>query len=73
MNIKTYHISNLGSFSPRGVTVDSQGYVTYHSSDRYSKASNDQLVDWSCSRIRSVRNAALTEIAERSIVAWQSK
>ncbi len=73
MKIKSYHITNLGSFSPRGVTVDSQGYVTYHAAARYSTATSDQLSDWSQSRIRAVRNAALTEIAERKLSQWQSR
>jgi len=70
MKTKTYHLSNLGSFAPSGVT-NNGGYVTYHDSPRYDSASESKLRDWSESRISSIRNAALTELAERSIESWR--
>ena len=70
MKTKSYHISNLGSFAPAGVT-ERDGYVTYHDSDRYGSATAAQLDAWSESRNVAVRNAALTEKAERRLGEWQ--
>ena len=72
MKTKTYHITNLGSFSPRGITTDSAGYVTYHDSQRYAKATESQLNEWRHSKFVAVRNAALTEFAERHWSLWQN-
>jgi len=73
MKTKTYHRTNLGSYFPSGASVDSSGYVTYHDSPRYSRATESQLRDWAESRIGSVRNPAVTEIAERALDAWRSR
>jgi hypothetical protein len=72
MNTRSYHISNLGSYAPRG--IDTNGYVTYHVSRQYSKASDEQLAEWAAeSRIKAVRNAAITEQAERRLAKWQGQ
>lgn len=71
MKTKTYHVSNLGSFGGV-VSPDANGYVTYHDSPRYAKATSEQLADWSESPTRAVRNAAKTELAERGIQHWRS-
>lgn len=71
MNTKCYHISNFGSFAPE-VEADANGYVTYHESERYAKASNAQLREWLGSRIKAVRNAAATEIAQRKLNQWRN-
>lgn len=70
MKTKSYHISNLGSFAPSSATVEN-GYVTYHDSPRYRNATEDQLNEWSGVRTKAVRNAAVTEIAERALRVWQ--
>lgn len=72
MKTKSYHVSNLGSYAPPGATQNGQGYITYHDSPRYAKATEEQLAEWSASRNQAVRNAALTEIAERALAVWQS-
>ena len=70
MKYKIYHISNFGSFAPQGVSEEN-GYVKYHDSPRYDNANFEQLNDWAESRISLVRNAALTEIAERNVQSWR--
>lgn len=72
MKTRTYHITNLGSFAPRGC-AGQDGYVIYHDSPRYAKATEGQLATWRESRSKAVRNAALTEIAERSLQVWRNK
>jgi hypothetical protein len=72
MKTKSYHISNLGSFAPSAATVEN-GYVTYHDSPRYSKATDEQLSAWAESRTKAVRNAAVTEQAERELAKWQKQ
>jgi len=69
MKTKSYHKSNLGSFAPSISTND--GYIVYHDSPRYGKASEEQLEAWAESRIKAVSNAALTEQAERALSQWQ--
>jgi len=73
MKTKSYHHSNLGSYAPSGATRDSQGYITYHVSPRYASASQEQLDTWSEGKNTAVRNAALTEIAERALKIWRTK
>ena len=73
MKTRNYHVSNLGSYAPQGATQDSQGYITYHDSPRYGIATEEQLAEWSGSRTMAVRNAAVTEIAERALAKWQAR
>jgi len=73
MKIKSYHITNLGSFAPSRATQDSQGFVAYHCSERYATATESQLDGWADSRVAAVRNAALTEAAGRALAAWQKE
>ena len=70
MKISTYHVSNFGSFAPRGVYQEN-GFVTYHDSPRYAKATVDKLNEWAESEKSAIRNAALTQKAERILAAWQ--
>ena len=70
MKTKTYHVTNLGSFAPTGL-ADNEGYVRYHVSPRYGKATDSQLADWADSRSIAVRNAAITEQCERRLADWQ--
>lgn len=72
MKTKSYHYTMLGSYTPSAATRDSQGYITYHASPRYAAATEEQLEEWSESRNTAVRNAAVTEIAERALKVWQS-
>ena len=72
MKTRTFHVSNLGSFGA-SVPTDRDGYVTYHDSKRYEKASNAKLVEWTESRCKTVRAAAWTELAERGISAWRAQ
>lgn len=69
MKTKSYHKSNLGSFTPAIGTND--GYIVYHDSPRYAKASKEQLESWAESRIKAVSNAARTEQAERALNEWR--
>jgi hypothetical protein len=69
MKTKSFHRSNMGSYAPACANRD--GYITIHDSPRYGKATDEQLVEWTESRIKLVRNAALTERAERSLREWQ--
>lgn len=72
MKTKSYHISNFGRFAPTSA-ADVNGYVTYHDSDRYAKASDDKLAEWAESRTKAVRNAALTEQAQRNLRQWRGE
>ena len=71
MKTKSFHKSNLGSFCPPSFNrVD---YVVYHDSPRYAKAGLEQLEHWAgSSNIKAVRNAALTELAERELAKWRN-
>ena len=64
MNKRTYHVSNLGQFAPNEI-ADADGYVTRHDHPRYATATDEQLDRWSRSGSRLVRNAAITELANR--------
>lgn len=70
MKTRSYHISNFGRYAPIHI-ADASGFVTYHDSDRYGKATDQQLGEWSESRIKAVRNAAITEQAERKLEEWR--
>jgi len=72
MKTNSYHISNLGSYAYSHI-ADSNGYVTYHDSPRYGKATDEQLDEWAESRSKAVRNAAITEQAERQLSKWQKE
>ena len=69
MKTKSYHVSNFGKFAPAISSND--GYVVYHDSPRYGAATDEQLEAWTESRNKAVRNAALTEQAERRLGEWQ--
>lgn len=71
MNTNTTHISNFGSFAPRGASIDREGYIHYHDSDRYAEASDTQLEQWLALGSAIVRNAAAIEMAERALNAWR--
>ena len=63
------HQSNFGTFAPVGANVG--GYIEYHDSPRYSRATNAQLEEWaSDAKMLIVRNAARIELANRKIRAW---
>jgi len=70
MKTKKFHESNMGRFSPGG--ADSSGYITVHDSPRYASATDDQLAEWSESRIAVICSAARTEQAERSLRQWRA-
>lgn len=72
MKKQSYHISNLGSYAPSHI-ADKDGYVSYHDSPRYSAATDAQLEEWAGDSRKLVRNAAITEQAERRLAAWQQK
>jgi hypothetical protein len=72
MKTKTYHISHFGEFAPHHL-ADSRGFVTYHDNPRYASASEDQLGEWSSSRITAVRAAAVTEIQGRRLQEWRDR
>lgn len=72
MKTRTYHITTLGSFAPRGC-AGSDGYVICHDSPRYAKANESQLDQWRNCSNKAVRNAALTEIAYRNLQVWRNK
>lgn len=69
MKTKSFHQSNLGSYAP--ACADCNGYITIHDSPRYAKASAEQISEWTESRTKLVRNAALTEQSERRLREWQ--
>jgi hypothetical protein len=71
MKTSTYHITHFGSFAPN--IADGDGYVTYHCSERYQRATDAQLAMWAESRYTAVRNAALTEQCERRLAAWRRR
>jgi hypothetical protein len=72
MKTKTYHISTMGNYAPRGC-AGTDGYVIYHDSPRYRAATEEQLAKWGVSKTKAVRNAALTEICNRALQVWRSK
>ena len=68
----TVHKSSFGKFAPIGANVN--GYIEYHDSPRYSRATNAQLEEWaSDARMQIVRNAARIELANRKIRSWNEK
>ena len=67
MKTKTTHSSYFGSFSS-----GFNGYIEYHDSPRYSKASEQELENWTQSRFEVVRNAARIELKNRAIEAWRN-
>ena len=72
MKKSSTHESNFGKFAPIGANAN--GYIEYHDSPRYSKASIAQLEDWeSNAKMQIVRNAARIELANRKIRAWNEK
>lgn len=73
MKTKTYHINHFGAFGV-GVVTDTEGYVIYHDSRRYSKATEVQLLRWvDTSLSLAVRNAAQTELNERCLEEWRRR
>ena len=69
MRKSSTHISNFGKFAPIGANVG--GYIEYHDSPRYSRATNAQLEEWaSDAKMQIVRNAARIELANRAILKW---
>ena len=72
MKSRRYHVSVFGRIFPQGVSVDGDGYVYYHDSSRYGEASKEQLSKWCASRYILVRNAALTELADRRVSEWRA-
>lgn len=72
MKTKSFHASNMGSFGGC-LPTDSQGYVTIHDSPRYARATDDQLAEWTESKMKAVCAAALTEQANRNLRDWMAK
>jgi|LakMenEpi03Aug12_release.lakeMendotaPanAssembly.Ray.scaffolds.fasta_scaffold4234762_1 hypothetical protein len=70
MAVANFHISSFGSFASG--FESSNGFVYYHDHPRYEKASDDQLAEWTTSRLKAVRNAAWAEINQRSLQAWRN-
>lgn len=70
MKTRTAHISTFGSFRPH-CPSDSEGYIEYHDSPRYSKATPAQLNEWGASRFKLIRNAVALERACRALEKWQ--
>jgi len=71
MKTASYHSTAFGDFAPRRATQDNQGFITYHVSARYGKASDAQLDGWAQSPLSAVRNAAVAEIGERCLGEWR--
>ena len=71
MKTRTYHISNFGNMAPLGVDCVNS-HITIHDSIRYSAATVEQLHTWTTSRLSAVRDAALTELANRDLLEWRS-
>ncbi len=65
------HITTFGTFRPYTKT-DTEGYIEYHDSQRYSTATDEQLETWRGSRFRLIRNAAAIEQANRQIADWRN-
>ena len=70
MKTMSFHHSNFGSFSPTAY-ADNMGFITIHDSTRYGRATMSQLLEWENSRMKVVRAAAATEIAERALQDWR--
>lgn len=71
MATATYHVTTFGSFAPRHI-ADRTGFVRYHVSPRYAAATAAKLEQWASSRSAPVRNAAITELAQRRLNAWRA-
>lgn len=56
----------MGCYLPQGCILTGE-YVVYHDSPRYGKALDYKLEKWKESRVKAVRNAALTEIMKRKL------
>jgi hypothetical protein len=65
MKTLSYHASSFGSFAI------GTGFITIHDSPRYRSASDDQLREWTRARLKAVRMAAQTELAQRKVSAWR--
>lgn len=70
MKTANYHISNFGKFAPTEI-ADRMGFVDYHDSQKYEKMSDAQLSALRSHRMRLVRNAAITELANRAAAKWR--
>lgn len=70
MKTRFSHISTFGSFRPQ-CPRDSEGYIEYHDSTRYAKATPAQLNEWAASRFALIRNAVALERARRALEQWQ--
>lgn len=55
------------------IGANALGYIEYHDSPRYSKASDSQLDEWQESPNKLIRNAARIELANRKLRAWSEK
>lgn len=71
MKTSITHVSNFGSFRPFGIVTGWNGYVEYHDSSRYAKASDGRLLKWLESPCSLIRNAAAIELAERGLEKWR--
>ena len=72
MRKSSTHKSNFGSFAPIGANAN--GWIEYHESARYARASIAQLEEWEAdAKMLIVRNAARIELANRKIFAWNEK
>lgn len=72
MKKSSTHISNFGKFAPIG--ANDNGYIEYHDSKRYARASIAQLEEWEAdAKMQIVRNAARIELANRRIRDWNEK
>lgn len=72
MRKSAYHETMLGSFALPPSYADQLGFVTVHESPRYALATDEQLQQWADSRIKAVRAAALTQLAQRAIADWRA-
>lgn len=70
MKTKKTHVNNFGKFCPQ-CAADTEGFITYHDSDRYSEASEEQLVIYGESGSPLVRRAVAVERACRDLAEWQ--
>jgi predicted NBD/HSP70 family sugar kinase len=72
MKKRSFHHTNMGAYAPTAY-ADTDGYITIHASERYAKASDAQLQTWLDSRVKYIRAAAATEIAERKLQQWRAE
>jgi hypothetical protein len=72
MKTKKIHASVFGWFAPTHLE-DEEGYIVFHDSPRYAKATDESLERWALRKNVIIRNAAEVEQRSRLMAEWQEE